>query len=116
MFLTWNIYYEFLRVTTHGRASANPWAPAESWSFLEALLASPGFDLLTATARHGLVLTQTLKELPDVRGNLFHDLHTAVVMREHGVSQICTHDADFHRFPFLTVVDPVGGNYGQSQP
>ena len=28
-------------------------------------------------------------------------------MREHGISRICTRDADFHRFPFLTVVDPV---------
>ena len=34
-----------------------------------------------------------------LRGNLFHDLHTAVAMRENGVSRICTRDTDFHRFP-----------------
>lgn len=28
-------------------------------------------------------------------------------MREHGVSRICTRDTDFHRFPFLSVVDPL---------
>ena len=28
-------------------------------------------------------------------------------LEEHGVSRICTHDADFHRFPFLSVIDPI---------
>jgi len=36
-----------------------------------------------------------------------HDLHTAVLMREHGISRICTRDTDFLKFPFLTVVDPL---------
>ena len=106
-FLTWNICYEFLRVTTHPRVSVNPWSPGEAWNFLEALLESPGFELLAATTRHAAVLAQTLEELPDVSGNLFHDMHTAVLMREHGVSRICTRDTDFHRFPFLTVLDPL---------
>ena len=106
-FLTWNICYEFLRVTTHARASVSPWTPWEAWDFLEALLDSPGFDLLVPTQRHAAVLAQILTELPDVRGNLFHDLHTAVLMREHGINRICTRDTDFHRFPFLTVVDPM---------
>jgi predicted nucleic acid-binding protein len=30
-----------------------------------------------------------------------------VLLREHGIARICTRDADFHRFPFLTVVDPL---------
>ena len=76
--------------------------------FVSDLLASPGFEVLVATPRHAAVLTQTLSELPELRGNLVHDLHTAVLMREHGVSRICTRDADFRRFPFLSVVDPLG--------
>lgn len=36
-----------------------------------------------------------------------HDLHTAVLMREHDISRICTRDSDFRRFPFLMVIDPV---------
>ena len=106
-FLTWSVCYEFLRVTTHPRVFASRWTPEEAWGYLEALLQSPGFELLTATRRHAAVLAQTLNELTDVGGNLFHDLHTAVLMREHGISRICTRDADFHRFPFLTVVDPL---------
>ena len=54
------------------------------------------------------LLAQTVAELPDLRGNVMHDLHTAVLMREHGISQICTRDADFRRFPFLTMIDPLG--------
>ena len=106
-FLTWNVCYEFLRVTTHPRAPVSPWTAREAWGFLEALLKSPGFDLLLATQRHAAVLARTLKELPVVGGNLFHDLHTAVLMREHGVSRICTRNMDFHQFPFLTVIDPL---------
>lgn len=106
-FLTWGICYEFLRVSTHPRALQSPWDPRDAERLLSGLLASPGFELLVATPRHAAVLAQTLEELPDLRGNLMHDLHTAVLMREHGVSRICTRDADFHRFPFLTVVDPL---------
>lgn len=53
------------------------------------------------------MLAQTLPELPGLPGNAMHDVHIAVLMREHGVSRICTRDAGFHRFPFLTVVDPL---------
>lgn len=106
-FLTWNICYEFLRVSTHPRVLRRPWRPGESWRFIEVLLQSPSFSLLTASARHAAVLSQTLSELADVRGNLFHDLHTAVLMREHGISRIVTRDTDFHRFPFLDVIDPL---------
>ncbi len=106
-FLTWNICYEFLRVSTHPRALQSPWRTHDAERLLSDLLASSGFELLTATPRHAAVLTQTLSELPDLRGNVMHDLHTAVLMREHGVSRICTRDNDFRRFPFLTVIDPL---------
>ena len=106
-FLTWSVCYEFLRVSTHPRVFRSPWSPSAAWSFLERLLAAPGFDVLVATPRHAAVLSQTLAELPDLRGNVMHDAHIAVLMREHGVSRICTRDAGFRRFPFLTVVDPL---------
>ena len=106
-FLTWSICYEFLRVSTHRRVLASPWTAEEAWRFLADLLAAPGTGVLRPTPRHAAVLSQTLSELPNIRGNLAHDLHTAVLMREHGISRICTRDADFYRFPFLTVVDPL---------
>lgn len=106
-FLTWGICYEFLRVSTHPRVFRNPWSATAAQRFVDALLASPGMTLLTATRQHAAVLRHTLEELSDLKGNQMHDLHIAVLMREHGVSRIVTRDTDFHRFPFLTVVDPL---------
>jgi toxin-antitoxin system PIN domain toxin len=106
-FLTWGIVYEFLRVATHPRVYARPRTAPEAHGFLRALLESPSARVLTATDRHGAVLSACLAEVPEARGNLMHDLHTAALMREHGISRIITRDRGFHRFPFLDVVDPL---------
>jgi len=71
------------------------------------VLAAPALGLLTETDRHAAVAEQVLRDLPHLSGNLLHDAHTAVLMREHGISRIYTRDTDFHRFPFLEVVDPL---------
>ena len=107
-FLTWSICYEFLRVSTHRNILPSPLTPDRALRFLNALLDSPGFGLLRPTGRHQSVLTQTLAELPEIRGNVMHDLHTAVLMRENDVAEICTFDRDFFRFPFLKIIDPLG--------
>jgi toxin-antitoxin system PIN domain toxin len=108
--LTWNVCYEFLRITTHPRAVLRePWTSRRACGFLRTLLSEPGFALLAATPRHAAVLAQTLEEVPEARGNLIYDVHTTVLMREHGIRRICTRDADFQRFPFLEIVDPLQG-------
>jgi predicted nucleic acid-binding protein len=84
-----------------------PWSAAAAWDFVTALLASPGLSVLVATQRHADVAGEVLAELPYLAGNLMHDVHTAILMREHGIRRICTRDTDFNRFPFLEVVDPV---------
>ena len=109
-YTTWPILYEFLRVMTHPRVLSEPRAVQEAWTFVEALLASPSLILLTQTARHVDVAGRTLQEIPLLRGNLLHDCHTAVLMREHGIRRIYTRDTDFHRFPFLEVLDPLSAS------
>jgi toxin-antitoxin system PIN domain toxin len=106
-YTTWAILYEFLRVTTHPRVMRRPWNLSEAWPFVKALIASPGLDILAPTERHAEVAGQVIAEIPHLSGNLLHDAHTAILMREHGIRRICTRDADFHRFSFLEVVDPV---------
>ena len=106
-YTTWSILYEFLRVTTHTRVMRRPWSATESWQFVEALIVSPGLGILTPTQRHAEVAGRVITEIPHVSGNLFHDMHTAILMREHGIRRICTRDTDFHRFPFLEVIDPL---------
>ena len=106
-FIPWSVFYEFLRVSTHPNVFRNPFTADEALGFMESLLASPGTTLLVATNRHPAVLRETLNELPHLRGSVMHDLHVAVLLREHGISQIVTRDLGFHRFPFLTVIDPL---------
>ena len=106
-YTTWAILYEFLRVTTHPRVMRRPWSLAVAWEFVTALLASPGLAVLVPTLRHADVAAELISEMPHLAGNLLHDAHTASLMREHGVTRICTRDSDFHRFPFLEVIDPL---------
>lgn len=106
-YATWAILHEFLRVTTHPRVLSPAWSAGQAWSFVESLLASPGFGVLVATARHAAVVAEVLREVPHLSGNLVHDAHTAVLMREHGIRRVYTRDTAFHRFPWAEVVDPA---------
>ena len=95
-----------MRVTTHPRVMRKPWSAPRAFVFVSALLGSPGLGMLVPTERHADVAGEVIDELPWLAGNLIHDAHTAIFMREHGILRICTRDADFHRFSFLEVVDP----------
>ena len=104
---TWQTLYEFLRVTTHAKVMRRPWSFGEAWEFVQALLASPGLDILIPTSRHAEVVQAVVAEIPYLAGNLVYDAHIAILMREHGIRRICTRDSDFHRFPFIEVIDPM---------
>lgn len=106
-YTTWPILYEFLRVTTHPRVLRQPWSLPDAWTFLAALLASPGLSVIGPTERHVDILAEIVAEFPHLSGNILHDTHTAVLMREHGIRRIVTRDTDFHRFPFLEPIDPL---------
>jgi uncharacterized protein len=105
-YVTWPILYEFMRVTTHPRVMRKPWSVGGAWAFASSLLATPSLGVLVPTERHPAVAAQLFAEHPSLAGNLIHDAHTVVLMREHGVARICTRDADFRRFALLEVVEP----------
>jgi uncharacterized protein len=80
----------------------------QAWRFVEALLSSAALIVLMETDRHAVVANEVFGELGTaLAGNLVHDAHTVVIMREHGIRRIYSRDADFHRFDFLEVVDPL---------
>ena len=106
-YLTWSIVYEFVRVVSHPKVFKDPWPAKNAWKFIDALLASPSLGILAHTKRHSAIALQTLEEVAALRGNLIHDMHTVVLMREHGIRQIYTRDSDFHHFSFLEVIDPL---------
>ncbi len=84
-----------------------PWNAGTAWTFVSVLLDSAGLAVLIETERHSEVAREVISELPHLAGNILHDAHTAILMREHGIGRICTRDTDFARFPFLDVIDPV---------
>jgi toxin-antitoxin system PIN domain toxin len=106
-YVTWPILYEFLRVSTHPRIFRTPWPAGQAWCFVEAVLAAPALSVLIPSDRHALVAAEVIQQVPHLRGNLMHDVHTAVLMREHGIRRIYTRDTDFHRFPFIAPLDPL---------
>jgi len=106
-YVSWPVCYEFLRISTHPRLPRKPWSTAEGWRFLASLTASESSHFLVPTSHHREILAAVLAELPHLKGSMMHDVHTAVLMREHGIKEIYTRDTDFHRFPFLRVIDPV---------
>ena len=57
--------------------------------------------------RHADVAGQVILELPHVAGNLLHNAHTAILVREHGIRRICIRDTDVNQFTFLEVIDPL---------
>lgn len=108
-FLTWGIVYEFLRVATHPTVFPRPLNLPTAAKWLAALLESPVAGLLVETERHSEVLEELISLHPRLAGNPVHDLHTAALMKEHGIAEIRTADVDFHQFAFLRVVNPLVG-------
>jgi len=105
--LSWGVIYEFLRVSTHPRVFPHPMKAADALAFVAALLSTPSLTMLTGTERHLELLLKTTGEMSHAAGNIFHDVKTAVLLREHGVGEIVTADTDFHQFAFLRVTNPI---------
>jgi len=109
-FVPENVIYEFLRVATHPRVFPQPLRASEAISFLDALLSVPNFRVLGATERHWSSLCFLVTELGEPSGNFFFDIHTAALMREHGIRRIASADNDFAKFSGFEVVNPARRN------
>jgi uncharacterized protein len=106
-YVTWSIIYEFLRVTTHPRVFRTPLSLDQAWRFINIVLSSASIRILSEGKNHAEIVYKTFQDVKGLRGNLVHDAHTAILMREHGIKRIYTRDMDFNRFHFLEVVDPM---------
>jgi len=106
-YLTWGIVYEFLRVATHPRVFERPLTATAAHGFIQSLLMSESAAVLFPTARHADVLRSVIEETPALSGNIWHDVETAALMREHGIRRIYTRDTHFSRFRFLEALDPL---------
>lgn len=106
-YTTWAILYEFARVVSHPRVLPRPWTGDAALGFVRALIDTPSHQVLVESDRHIGIAQEMAPAIPALGGNLFHDVHTAVLMREHGIARIYTRDADFRRFAFIEVIDPL---------
>jgi toxin-antitoxin system PIN domain toxin len=101
--LSWSIVYEFLRVATHSRVFPSPLDAETAWAFIAEIIRHPNGVILTESDVHRETIDRCLAEAPRMQGNLLHDFHTAVLMREHGIERIITEDRDFLMFPWIEV-------------
>ena len=106
-YLTSGILYEFLRVATHPKVFPVPLPWQDAIRFLTPLLEATNVHLLQAGDRHWPLLGTVLAELTYPSGNLFFDIRTVVLMREHGVRRIYTTDTDFLQFSDIEVSNPL---------
>jgi toxin-antitoxin system PIN domain toxin len=106
-YLTDGIVYEFLRVATHPKVFPTPLTWREGLRFLQPFLETDNVHVVHATDRHWSTLAEVLAGLTHPSGNLFFDVRTAVLMREHGLRRIYTTDTDFLQFDGLEVVNPL---------
>lgn len=106
-FLTWSIVYEFLRIVTHPKILAKPLKAHTAHQAILTLIEDPSVDVLVETVHHERFLNQILESIPAPQGNLFHDVHIASIMLEHGIRIIATADRHFRLFPSLKIIDPT---------
>lgn len=104
--LTWPALMAYQRIATHPAIFQQPLSPTEAWSNVENLLALPRARILVEDDNFHVTYQQVTHGL-NVRGNLVPDAHIATLLRQHGVERIYTNDADFRKFDFLEVVNPL---------
>lgn len=106
VYLAWTTVRAYLRSATHPAIFADPLSPEEAMANVERLLALPHVRVLSEDDGFWGVYRHTTRGCA-VRGNLVPDAHLATVLRQHGVARLYTNDADFRKFPFLDVTNPL---------
>jgi predicted nucleic acid-binding protein len=81
-------------------------APDEAWRNVSSLLRLPRTRIIGEAEGFAHDYEEVSKSV-FARGNLVPDAHIATILREHGVLKIYTGDADFRKFGFLEVINPL---------
>ena len=104
--LTWGVLMGYQRIVTHPSIFRNPMTPQQAWGNVESLIALPRCRVIGEQEDFAEGFAQVTRSLA-VRGNIVPDAHLAVILRQNGVSRIYTADADFRKFEFLEVMNPL---------
>lgn len=106
--LSWVTLMTYLRIATHPRIFAEPLSPDEALSNVTSLLGLPRARMLAEEEGFIEVYRQVIGD-SKARGNAVPDAHLAALLRQHGVAVLYTADADFLRFGFLEIRNPLVG-------
>ena len=104
--LTWPVLCGYQRIVTHPSIFRNPLNPKEAWANVRNLLAWPRVRVLGEEESFAEDFG-SLAEKMAVRGNGVPDAHVATILRQHGVNRMYSTDADFRKFSFLEVINPL---------
>lgn len=96
----------YVRIATHPRVFAHPLSPADALGNIQALLDLHRVRVLSEADGFLDVYRNVTTGLSS-RGNLVPDAHLAAILRQHDVRTLYTTDADFRKFPFLDVQNPL---------
>lgn len=107
MYLSWDTIFAFVRIATNPRAFRSPLTQEEAEDAVAGLTSIPHARMLAEQDGFWEVYREVTRDAP-VRGNLVTDARLAALLRQNGVKTIYTRDADFHRFKFLEVRNPIG--------
>ena len=103
---TWGIIYEFFRVATHKKVFTRSLNFDQGCGFITELLVDDNCALITETNIHHAVVDECRNKVHRLSGNVLHNFHIAVLMKEHGIKEIITFDSDFRSFPWITCREP----------
>ena len=104
--LTWATLMTYVRIATHPRIFADPLSPDEATSNVVSLIQLPRVRLINEDDGFFDLYREVTSSL-SVRGNLVPDAHLATVLRQNGVNVFYTADADFKKFGFLEMRNPL---------
>lgn len=108
-YVGWQVYYEYIRLTTHPQVLRTPLTASKAAADLDSYWQSPRCQVLVETVDHLDHVNKLFKNIPSAKGNFIHDCHYAALLQEHGIKTIVTLDSDFKKFDFLKVINPVIG-------
>jgi toxin-antitoxin system PIN domain toxin len=104
--VSWLTLMAYQRIATHPGIFDSPLTPEASWQNIASLLSLPRLRVIGEESSFAEDYEALASTLP-IRGNLVPDAHLAVILREHGVGRLYSADADFRKFDFLDVVNPL---------
>lgn len=106
LYVAWPVAFSYLRIATHPRIFSSPLTPEEALANLRNLNSLPRVRFFGEAPKFLETYSQITANLP-VRGNLVPDARLAAMLFQHGVRRLYTNDADFKKFDFLDVRNPL---------